>query len=221
VPTSSVNKIQMTLLNKRNEKREMKMISRAKARQGLSSTSTTFLFPEEVKGTKFLMVENRNAAADMRIFIPDLRRVRNISTTQRNQSYMGSDFDFGDLEALDPDKGTHVLAGSETVDGQDCHLVETKLNPNEGAGYSRMRTWIRKDNFVPIKTEYYDKDGNLKKVKTVSDLYKQKNHWVLKTITMRNVQTGHQTVLNIIESKQEEISDSYFSDQFLLQTDRF
>jgi CRISPR/Cas system-associated endoribonuclease Cas2 len=73
---------------------------------------------------------------------------------------------------------------------------------------------------VPVKTEYYDKDGNLKKVKTVSNIYKQGAKWVQKTILMQNVQNGHQTLLNIVESKQEAIDDYYFSEQFLLQTDR-
>jgi hypothetical protein len=34
------------------------------------------------------------------------------------------------------------------------------------------------------------------------------------------VQSGHQTLLEVLESRHEEINDSFFSEQFLLQTDK-
>ena len=94
---SSINELTMSLINKRNEKRQIKMLSRGKTVNGLSRTQTTFLYPDEVKGTKFLMVENANREADMTIFIPDIGHPRTISSKQRQQSYMGSDFAYGDL----------------------------------------------------------------------------------------------------------------------------
>lgn len=217
---STVNKVQMTLINKRDEKRVIKMVSRAKTAGGLSRTVSTFLYPDEVKGTKFLLVENADREADMMIFIPDLGRVRKISSSQRNQSYMGSDFAYGDLEALDPD-GDHALIGTEDFEGAECYVVQTILDPREGAGYSKMTNWFRRDNFVAVKTEYYDKDGNLKKVKTVHDLRRQNDIWVLTKIVMKDVQRKHQTIIEILESNQQEVDDSFFTVRFLQQTDRY
>jgi hypothetical protein len=217
---SSINKLKMSLINKRNEKREIKMLSRGKSVNGLSRTQTTFLFPDEVKGTKFLMIENANREADMMIFIPDLGRVRTISSTQRNQSYMGSDFAYGDLEALDAEKGAHVLKPDGDYNGQPCWVIETTFKPSDGVGYSRMIDWFRKTDFAPVKTEFYDKDGALKKVKTIPEIYLQNGVLILKKMIMQDMQTNHQTIIEIIESQQQNVEDFYFTVQFMQQTDR-
>lgn len=218
---SSLNKIEMTMENKRGETLVQRMVTRAVTKNDLSRTVTTFLYPEETKGTKFLMIENPDREDDMKIFIPSLGRIRTISAAQRNQSYMGSDFAYGDLETLDPNTGEHALTGSEDVEGKDCYVISTGLDPKKGAGYSKMINWIQKENFVPVKVEYYDKDGQLKKVKTVHDLYRQDDVWILKRMVMRDVQRRHQTTIVVVESQQKKIDDSYFTDQFLRQTDKY
>lgn len=218
---SSMNKVQMTMINKRGDTLEQKMVSRAKTKNGLAMQVTTFLYPDETKGTKFLMVENKGREADMKIFIPELKRVRTISTSQRNQSYMGSDFAYGDLEALEPEKGEHSISGEGDFEGAACHLITTVTDPKKNAGYSKLKSWIRKDNFIAVKTEFYDKDGQLKKVKTIHDLYQEKGSWVLKKMVMENVQKKHKTIILILESKITEVDDSYFTEQFLRQTDKF
>ncbi|MBZ0270459.1 outer membrane lipoprotein-sorting protein [bacterium] len=218
---ATVNKIEMTLENKRGETLSQKLVTRTKTEGGLTRSVTTFLAPDETKGTKFLMVENAGRDDDMKIFIPDLKRIRTISTAQRNQSYMGTDFAFGDLEALDPDTGTHTFAGEETIDGAETYKVETTPDPNSGTGYAKMVNWIRKDNFIPVKTEYYDRDGNLKKVKTVHDVTRQGDGWLMKKMVMNDVQREHRTIIQVIDSERKAVDDEYFTERFLNQTDRY
>lgn len=217
----AVNKVQMTLINKRGDKLVQRMVTRTKNVNGATRQVTTFLYPDETKGTKFLVLENADRSDDMFIFIPGLKRIRTISTSQRNQSYMGTDFSYGDLEALEADVGQHTVIRTEALDGQDCHVVQSILDPKQGAGYSKIINWYRTDEFLPIKTEYYDKDGALKKVKTIPSLYKDGSSWVLKKMIMKNVQKNHQTIIEIIESNSTKVEDSFFTKQFLLQTDRF
>ena len=220
VSAGSVHQLEMTITNKRGETQSQKMLTRTKTYKGHPAKVTTFLYPEESKGTKFLLVENKDREDDMKIYIPDLRRVRTISTTQRNQNYMGTDFSYADLEALNANVGQHAINGADTVDGQACTKMTTILDPKKGPGYSKMITWFRADNFVAVKTEYYDKDGALLKVKTVEGLYKDGNVWVQKRIVMKNVQTSHQTVIETRKVEQKVVDDSFFTDQFLQQTDR-
>lgn len=218
---SAVNKVEMTIINKRGDKMLNQMVTRSKTVKGLSSTVTTFLIPTETKGTKFLMIQNPSGPDTMMIFIPDLKRVRTISTSQSREQYMGTDFAFSDLEDLDPNIGTHKVAGVEQIDGQDCFKLESELDPKTGGGYSKQINWFRKDNYIAVKTDYYDKDGNLKKVRTVPELYQQGKIWILKKMIMKDVQKDHQTIIEIKQSDQKPVEDSYFSEQFLLQTDKY
>lgn len=217
--TTAEHKIRMILVNKRGDELERKMITRSKTKNGLNRSVTTFLYPNETKGTKFLMVENADRDDDMKIFVPELKRVRTISSSQRRQSYMGTDFAYGDLEALDPKIGQHKRLDDAEIKGEGAYVVESSLDP-KSTGYSKMINWFRKDNFVPIKTEYYDKDGDLKKVRTVSDIYQEGDVWVMKKMVMEDVQKNHKTVIEIVGSSQKPIDDSYFTEQFLRQTDK-
>ena len=216
----STHQLEMTMTNKRGETQVQKMLTRSKTIKGNPAKVTTFLFPEESKGTKFLLIEYKDKEDDMKIFIPDLRRVRTITTTQRNQNYMGTDFSYADLEARNAAVGRHTITGSDKVDGQDCWVLTSILDPKKGPGYSKMITWFRKDNFVAVKAEYYDKDGVLLKVRTIQDLYKEGNIWIEKKIIMKNVQTDHMTVIETKKVELKPIDDSYFTEQFLQQTDR-
>jgi hypothetical protein len=219
--SSSVNKIKMTVTNKRGDEQVQKMITRTKTVNGLNQQISTFLYPDETKGTKFLKIEKDNQNDIMKIYIPDLGKPRTISSSQRKQSFMGSDFTYEDLEALQPQKGQHSIFGNNTFEDAPCYVIQTNYSGKKSAGYSKTLTWIRKDNYLPVKTEYYDKDANLIKVKTAHEIYKKKDVWVLKKLVMKNVQKNHQTVIEVVESKIQPVNDSYFTEQFLRQTDKY
>jgi hypothetical protein len=218
---SAVHKVEMTLMNKRGDKMLNQMVTRSKTVKGLSRTVTTFLLPDETKGTKFLMLQNTSGPDTMMIFIPDLKRVRTISTSQSREQYMGTDFAYSDLEDLDVAVGEHKVEGIEPVDGQDCYKVVSLFDPKTGGGYSKQVNWFRKDCTIAVKTEYYDKDGKLKKIRMVSDLYQQGKVWIMKKVTMQDVQKDHRTIIEIKQADQKPVEDSFFTEQFLLQTDKY
>ncbi len=80
------------------------------------------------------------------------------------QNFGGGDFSNADIFRLslirdyDP-----VLAGEETVDGQDCYRLELKARDRQVA-YDRVVYWVRRDGtFHPVRADYYTLSGkNLK-----------------------------------------------------------
>ena len=87
--------------------------------------------------------------------------------------------------------------------GRDCHVVES-VPANDGVrannGYSKKLTWVRADNFVESKVEYYDLAGRLWKTQTVSRhelVEPQKARWFALQREMTNHQSGHRTVLTM------------------------
>ena len=210
-------KMKMTLENKRGETRERLLVNRVKKIDGLTRTMTTFLKPDDVKGTKFLTIENKGRDDDQFLFLPALDKVRRISSNQKGSSFMGSDFSFGDLEGRDPDKGVHKKIGEETRDGFDCYIVEsTPVEGDEDDQYSKSVLWVRKDIFVPVRVEFYDKSGELLKVLSASDFQKTDDIWLAHHSVMENVQKNHKTIIDIagLENNQG-LDDDYFSQRFL------
>lgn len=110
--------------------------------------------------------------------------------------FMGSDFTYDDMGSRNVDEDTHTLLGEETVDGQKCWKLES-LPKDKRDIYSRKTALIRQDCLIPVRVEYYDKMGKLHRRLEMSDIAKVEGFWVARKMHMTNVQTEHQTVLEI------------------------
>ena len=121
--------------------------------------------------------------------------------SNKKDSFVGSDFSYGDISLPKVDQYRHTLLRTEKIDGADCYVIEC-VPANDAvranSGYGRKLTWVRADNFVESKVEYYDLAGRLLKTQTVSRhelVEPQKARWFALQREMTNHQNGHRTVL--------------------------
>jgi hypothetical protein len=56
-----------------------------------------FVEPADVKGTSMLIVDNRNSADEMWIYLPALKKTRRIVSSEKGRSFMSSEFSNSDL----------------------------------------------------------------------------------------------------------------------------
>lgn len=164
---------------------------------GLSSTIMIFRAPASVKNTRFLKMENDGRADDKWIYLPALKRVRRIASSDGSKSFMGTDFTYDDMETREVERDNHTLLREENFNGFDCYVLRAESVDPEDSQYSYRVTWIRKDNFVPIKMELFDKNEKLEKVMTVLDLQQIDGYWTPVKAEMKNVQEDHKTVITI------------------------
>jgi outer membrane lipoprotein-sorting protein len=211
-----VMQVKMTITDKRGDSRVRSIISRMKKTKDGSNTVVTFIKPEDVKGTKFLVIE-KPGDDDQLLYMPALKKVRRISSKQKSGKFMGTDFSYSDLQSHDPEKGTHTRLQNQTIDGQECYQIQTTPKNPDDFEYSKIIYWVRIDNDVPIKSEFYDKAGVLLKVLTVTSLEKDStDNWVIKDTLMKNVQKNTATRMEILQYKTDKaISDDKFTERFL------
>lgn len=212
-----IMQVQMIITDKRGEERKRSIINRMKDTPKGGKTVVTFVKPDDVKGTKFLVIENKKGDDDQMLFMPALKKVKRITSKQKSGKFMGTDFSYSDLQSHDPEKGTHTRLEDETIDGHDCYKVQTVPKNPDDYDYSKIIYWVRKDNDVPIKSNFFDMDGELLKVLTVSKVEKdEKGNWVMKDSLMKNVQKNTSTRMKILQYKTDaEMSDDYFTERFL------
>src|SRR3989442_1403302 len=142
---------------------------------GERKTIAFVVAPPEVKGTGFLAFARAGRAPEQWLYLPDLKRVRQIASTMRNESFVGSDLTYRDMNLLaemsswsDAD-ATASLRGEETVDGTASHLIE--LTPKrEDIGYARILLWLGKEDLVPRKLEFYEQQAEPRKRITQHDV---------------------------------------------------
>jgi len=197
----------MLLINDKGQTRERKNVTiSALQPNGIDSKLLVkFTSPTDIKGTAFLQVEHIESEDDEWIYLPALGKSRRLVSNNKKDSFVGSDFSYGDISLPSVDLYEHRLVGSETVDNQDCFMVEstpkteaTKVN----SGYSKKVTWLRKDNYLEAKVQYFDLSGTLLKTQLVSNsklLEPDTQRWIALHREMTNQQTGHKTVFNFDE----------------------
>lgn len=193
----------MTLINDRGQQRERRTTTLVKLQpNGVDSKFLVrFSDPPDVAGTALLQIEHSDADDDLWIYLPALRKSRRLVANNKKDSFVGSDFSYGDISLPKVDQYRHTLLKTETIDGVACFVIES-VPANDAvrgnSGYSRKVTWVRSDNFVEARVDYYDLAGRLWKTQTVSRpqlVEPQKGRWFPLVREMVNHQSGHRTVI--------------------------
>ena len=209
----------MTLTNKSGQTRVRKIQQYTKQIGDVEKSIMFFLSPADVKNTSFMnwSYDNSDKSDDQWIYLPALKKVKRISSDSKSDYFMGSDFTYDDLGDRKLDADNHKLIKEETVDGHACYVVES-VSKDEDYMYSKTLTWIRKDNFVGAKKEFYDEDGDLLKILTVKKVEKISGFWIREQSEMKNVQKNHKTSIVLSEIKVNiGVPASKFSDRMMMR----
>lgn len=212
-PQNSVSDLTMVLINKRGQERVRKLLTKRKDYGDQEAKSVAyFLSPSDVKGTAFLVWENKDKANDVFLYLPALKKIRRIASEQKHQSFMGSDFSYADMENRNVDDSDHRMLPEGDLDGRSCWVIESVPKPDSDSEYGKLITWVHKEDFVPYKVDFYDKKGRLYKVMRVLRAGPVGKKILPLHFSMEDVQKNHKTeiTLNKIEIDQE-ISDEEFT----------
>lgn len=202
----------MILINKQGKTRERTVLSYSKDYGKDSKGLIYFKKPADIKGTGFLSWEYDDPSKDddRWLYLPALKKVRRISGTSKNDYFMGTDFTYDDLGDRSVDEDNHELQKEEEIDGNMCWVLESTPK-NKDDMYSKVIRWIRQDALMPVKVEFYDKQDNLLKILTVSDIRKQDGFWTCFKMEMDNIQDKHKTILEITEMHYNQgLKDNFF-----------
>ena len=190
----------MILRNKQGQqsKRQLRVKVLEVAEDGDKSL---FVFdePRDVKGTAFLIHAHRESADDQWLYLPALKRVKRISSSNRSGSFMGSEFAYEDMSPQEVEKFTYRYLHDEPCGELTCTVTE-RIPTDKKSGYRRQLIWQDRDTLRTWKVEYYDrKDAHLKTL-TLDD-YDQylDRYWRAAKMTMVNHLSGKSTVLNWVD----------------------
>lgn len=165
-----------------------------------------FESPPEVKGVGLLQWADPHAKDEQWLYLPELKRVRQISAGTKHESFVGTDFSYDDLAIIseiadwtDADARTSLVR-DEVLDGRPCHVLEYTPTGKD-LSYGKIVDWLTVDDLTVVKFEMYDKSARLMKVLTLSDFRKLGEIPTAFHMEMRNVQAGSHTVVDFSEVK--------------------
>ena len=178
-----------------------------------------FKAPADVSKTAFLVW--KNAAADKDddrwLWLPALNLSRRIAPGDKRTSFVGSDFFYEDVSGRRVDADSHQL--EEETDR--FYIIKSTPKPGDKVEFASYRLWIDKQNFLPLKTEYMDRNGEVFRrieglaVETFQDI---------PTVThsvAQDLRSGSKTELRFSNIQyNQDLKENIFSERFLRRPPR-
>ncbi len=216
-PKDGESDMTMTLINSKGKERVRYLHQFLKEYDEVEKKVMFFKAPADVKNTSFLNYSyDDDRDDDQWLYLPALKKVKRISGGSKDDYFMGSDFTYEDLEKRSPNKDVHKLLKSETLNGEQCYVIES--TPKEEGQYSKRVAWVIKDKWIPLKIEFYDEDEELLKVLTIPEFKQLKGYWTVITQNMENVQRSHKTVIKLSNIELEKgLGDEKFTQRAMMK----
>lgn len=226
---TSISEMTMVLVDRKKKEKKRQIQGYRKDYGEDKKSISIFMSPADIKNTSFLSYDwNDDAKEDDNwLYMPALRKVKRIASSNKKNSFMGSDFSYHDMNGLNISEWEFKFAKKKTavIDGQECWVIDSQPRKDiraqviKDTDYKRRRAWIRKDNFMAVQVKILMKKRGRIKVLKVKDIKKIQNIWTahhLEMTTYQNKKMYHRTILlfnNIVYNK--GVDEKMFTTQWM------
>lgn len=215
-----ISDMQMVLIDRKNKQRVRNIRSFTKDFGRDIYRIMFFLEPADVKNTAFLTYDYKSVDKDddQWLYLPALRKSKRIASTDKSESFMGSDFTYSDMTTIQLEDYDFSLKKEIEVDGHKAWVIESLPKNDsvvERTGYSKSLHIVRQDNFVIIRAVHWVKKSNELKYMDVKQLELIDNIWTSTEIhmtTKKGKAVQHKTVLKFNNTQyNQNLKDSFFT----------
>lgn len=179
---------------------------------GRDYSMTLITSPAKEKGQAFLKRET-----EMWNWMPTISRMIKLPPSMMADGWMGSDYTNDDIlkESSMVVDFTHKVVGSENIDGWDCWKIEMIPNEDAAVVWGKIIKWISKDEYLMMKSEYYDEDEYLVKTEFGSDVKIMNDRKIPSKIEIIPADKENQKTIVVINEIKFNINiqESFFSQQ--------
>lgn len=200
--------ITMDIYNDRGQKRTRIMESWQFTQGDISLSLIKFKKPASVKKTGLLTIRYGEEQSQ-KLYLPALKKIQSIGSSQSGDSFMNSDFTYEDLGQFN----TTDLEWS--IISEDDEKWNIHAYPNESKQYDSLGIVISKKYKQPVVVNYYKKNDRIKEL-TFSDWKEiQTDIWRASAMEMKNLKKGSKTELSWNNRSFDKIPMNRFSDRYL------
>lgn len=168
--------------------------------------------PARDEGTAYLKRGN-----EIWNWLPDINRTIKMPPSMMSQSWMGSDFSNNDLveESSIVTDYNHSLIGDSTISGYETYKIEMQPKPQAPVVWGKLISYISKKEYLQLRTEFYDEDGEIIKVMEGSEIQEMNGRTIPTKMEMTPMdEQNHKTVLLYEDIEFNiDVSSNFFSIQ--------
>ena len=203
----------MVLTNKKGKIKTLELISMSK--DNSEKQMIWFLKPAKDKGISFLKIEHDDKDDFMTMWLPGFSRFKRIKSSQKSDSFMGSDLSFEDLtNRIISDYNYKILENNKTEKWYQLESVPIELESEYSKHITKILE-IEEGVFIAIEEKSYDEENKLLKTKKFN-FQKIDSYYIMNKLEVENVQKNHSTLLTVNDiSLNNNYEDSKFTQRSL------
>jgi hypothetical protein len=170
-------KVKMTITNKQGQKRNREFIMLRKDVKdgGDQKYFVYFQKPADVRKMVYMVHKHAdpNKDDDRWLYLPALDLVKRVAAGDKRTSFVGSDFLYEDVSGRSLEEDTHELIETS----EKLFVIKNVPKKPDTVEFGYYNVSIDRKTFVPMKMEFFDKEGKLyrviesKKVEKIQDFY--------------------------------------------------
>ncbi len=242
------NYIVMVKVDKRGQKRLLELKSFRKDYGEDDKSILFFTKPADKRNVSLLSWEKDDDAQedDKWLYLPAGNIKTRIAGGKKKDPFMGSDFSYADMESTEINdwdyKFTEKYSAKDksklnpVVDGHECWIIQSLPKKEKlksilkEIGYLKRVSWVRKDNFMVVRSRIWVKKGKKTKLFFARKIEQIQGIWTARELEMRTYKGSiatkkrrarslqHRTVLLFKNTKYNEpIEDSMFTVQRMIR----
>lgn len=197
----------LTLIDKNNAKRVRRFTEFAKKYGDDEKVISHVISPPEVSGTGFLSYEwdDRKREDESWLYLPQLRKVKRLASTDKSGYFLGSDFTYSDLVGLEVDDFDYVFDTGEDAQVKDAWVILATPKPDiverviDETNYTKVKYWVDKEKLIIVKAQYWMKEGHRVKYYAASNIEKVSGIWTVHKMQMVMTQGGQVSHASVFE----------------------
>jgi hypothetical protein len=150
-----------------------------------------FTYPNDIRGTSFLVWNHPQGEDERFLFLPSLGRVRRIAGSEAQESFVGSDFSYEDIGGRKLEEFTYALLDDTSTwrspDGaaHPAYRLESKRK-DRSAEFPRVVSLVLKGTFVVVHADVYNRRNEKQKTYSVKRLEAVQGIWTVMQSSMTN-----------------------------------
>jgi hypothetical protein len=183
--------LRMKLFDRRGRARDRALTLMILRRSTGDRSLIRFTYPNDIRGTGFLVWERPQGDDERFLYLPSLGRVRRIAGSEAQESFVGSDFSYEDIGGREFDDYTYALLDESAAwtapDGtsRPAYRLESRRK-DSSVEFPRVISLVLKDSFVVVQAEVYNRRNEKQKVYTVKRLQQSQGIWTVMESIMTN-----------------------------------
>jgi len=145
--------IELVIRNRTGQERRRNFESASKIIRGRMHSIGRLTYPNHLRGMTILQIEAEDRSHDAFIYLPSSHSVRRVSTSQRGDSFFGTDVTYEDLERRNAADYEIVAATRGQLDGEPTTLLRAR--PHLAQAYYEVVFWIAQSDQAILQAHYF------------------------------------------------------------------